>query len=463
MDQTKQLPAPSAPALPLTARWHTPILGSVSEVLARLADVCLHPLIVLPLFFAISGDTALGLGRAIALILAAGFLASACVTPFAGEQWPRWRLIALLVLTLLPALILLGLGRASDWLESNRYALTGRALFFLVVAAICLGAASTLRLAVVGIVRAEGSWRTRWGRWTVLGIAGTLAGGLIARNSLIALNEPFPAGFTRLFTSAGLALLIAGLCLGTLLALDWRRRTNIPRTRPDLLAVPELLANNLAYGRFTFFRLLYAAGSLADPFFIVYATRELGASGRTVAAYLVTLVVARAVATLGWRALSITGGNPLVLQLSAFVRLLAPITALTLPPLLGSATLRDRIPGGEATNLIAFGVVFAAWGAASAGLDLAAPAIQSALTTPRERPAAQFVTGIALALGTIALPLGGFVLDRTGFSVLFIAALVCGLGTLLAGGLVDEPGVFVLRAAPNERPVLRRRNVRREG
>lgn len=463
MDQTKQLPAPSAPALPLTARWRTPLLGGATEVLARLADVCLHPLIVLPLFFAIGGDTALGLGRALALFLAAGFLASACITPLAGERWPRLRLLALLALTLIPATILLGLGRATGWLANNRYALTGGALFWLIVVALCLGAAGTLRLAVVGIVRAEGSWRTRWGRWTVLGLVGTLVGGLIARDSLLALSAPFPAGFARLFTSAGVALLLAGLCLGALLALDWRRRSSVPRTRPDLLAVPELLANNLAYGRFVFFRLLYAAGTLADPFFIIYATRELRADGRAVAAYLVALVVARAVATLGWRALSIGGGNPLVLQLSAFVRLLAPIIALTLPPLLGSATLRDRLPGGEMTNVVAFGAVFAAWGAASAGLDLAAPAIQAALTTPRERPAAQFVTGIALALGTLALPLGGLILDRAGFSILFIAALVCGLGTLLAGGLIDEPGVFVLRAAPNERPALRRRNVRREG
>jgi MFS family permease len=227
--------------------------------------------------------------------------------------------------------------------------------------------------------------------------------------------------------------------------------------------VPELLSNNLAYGRFVFFRILYACGALADPFYILYATRELGASAHIAAAYLVTLVIARAGATLGWRAVSIGSGNPMVLQLATFVRLLAPITALTLPPLLGSATLRDRLPGGDTTNLIAFGLVFAAWGAASAGLDLAAPAIQSALTTPRERGAAHFVTGVALAITTLALPLGGLIADRLGFSFLFIAALVLGLGTLLAGGLIDEPGVFVLRPAPNERPVLRRRSARREG
>jgi uncharacterized membrane protein len=463
MDRTKQLPPPTAAPLPFAARWHTPVLGGIAEVLTRLADVCLHPVIVLPLFFAIASDTATGIGRAIALLLGAGFLASAIVTPFSGERWPRLRLGLLVSTTALQAFILLGLGRAENWLATNRLVLTGSALLIFIIAALCGGAAETLRVAVVGIVRAEGSWRTRWGRWTVLGILGTIAGGLLARNSLTRTSESFPAGYTQLFTYAGLALLVAALCLGGLLVLDWRKRPAAPPTRPDLLAVPELLANNLAYGRYVFFRILYACGALADPFFIVYATRELGASGRVVAAYLVTLVVARAVGTLAWRAFSITGGNPLVLQLSAFIRLIAPITALTLPPLLGSATLRDRLPGGDTTNLIAFGIVFAAWGAANAGLSLAAPAIQSALTTPRERQAAEFVTGIALAVATLALPLGGLILDRLGFSVLFIAALVVGLCTLLAGGLIEEPGVFVLRPAPNERPVLRRRGVRREG
>ena len=228
MEQTKQLPAPSAPALPLTARWQTPILGSVAEVLARLADSCLHPLIILPLFFAVSGDTFFGLGRAVALILAAGYLASAAILPLASDHWPRLRLGALVALTLLPAVILLGLGRATGWLETRRYELTGSALVFLIIATIGLGAVGTLRLAVVGIVRAEGSWRTRWGRWTVLGIVGTLAGGFLTRDSLLRAGDLFPTGFARFFTLAGLALLIAAIALAVLLALEWRRRANLP-------------------------------------------------------------------------------------------------------------------------------------------------------------------------------------------------------------------------------------------
>lgn len=460
MEQTKQLPPhASAPA----PSWRDTTLAGLAEVLARLTDVCLHPVIVLPLFFAAAGTSAIGVGRAIALILAAGALAGVLATPLSGERWPRVRLGTLVATTGLAALLLLGLSRAAGWLAHHRLDLTGGPLVVLALIACCLGIAATLRPAVARITRADGSWRTRWGRWLLLGVVGTLLGGFVARGAVARLDGTFPAGFTTLFATAGVALLLAFIALGGLLASEWHQRTGAAHGRLDPLIIPELLVNNLAYSRFVFFRALYACGALADPFYIIYAVRELGANGRTLAIYIVALVIARAVGAVGWRALSISGGNPLVLQLATFVRLLAPITALTLPPLLGSAALRDRLPGGETTSLLAFGIVFAAWGLASAGLDLAAPAIQTALTTPRERSAAQAVTGIVLALATLALPLGGLIVERLGFSFLFIAALLVGMGTLLAGGLVDEPGMLVLRHAPDERPMLRRRGMRREG
>jgi MFS family permease len=301
-----------------------------------------------------------------------------------------------------------------------------------------MGGAGSLRVTIAAITRAEGSWRTRWGRWVILGLIGTVLGGVAARQALAHVTTAFVNSFGQLFTIAGLAMFVGALSLAALLALNWRRTTDEQSGQFTALAIPELLTNNLAYDRFLFFRLLYACGALADPFFILYATQELKAGGRAIAAYLLTLVLARAVATIGWRTLSSTAGNPLVLQLATFVRIIAPLTALTLPPLLSSATLRDH-------------------------LDLAAPAIQGALTTPRERIAAQIVTGLVLALGTVAFPIGGLLLDRVGYSILFIIALLCGLVTLLAGGLLDEPGVLVLRSAPTERPALRRRNVHREG
>jgi hypothetical protein len=446
-----------------------PLFGGVAEVLARLADVCLHPLIVLPLFFGVLGATNLGIGGAVAIVLAAGSIGVALAAPLQVDRWPNLRLYVLLGAVVVQALFLLILANQGGRLAASLPSLNGWPLLLLAIVALGGGVASLLRAAAAGIVRPEGSWRTRWGRWAILGLLGTLLGGWLGRNALGRNAAIFPDGFTRLFGIAGLALLATALLLAALIILQ--RVTGAapvapppgPGTTFDPLALPDLLVNNLAYNRYIVFRILYAFGALADPFYIIYATRELGGSGRAAAAYLLALALARAVGTLGWRAVSISAGNPMVVQLACFVRTLAPITALTLPPLLGSATLRDRLPGGEAASLIAFAIVFIAWGAASAGLDLAAPAIQSAITTPRERPAATMATGFILAITTIALPIGGLIIDRLGYSFLFIAALVAGVATLLAGGLVDEPGAIIVRTAPTDRAVMRRRAPRREG
>ncbi len=462
IDLTRQLPASTTSPLPIAQRWRTPTLVGIAEALARFAEACLHPLIVLPLLFATTTESDLGIGWSIAILIAASLLASVLAIPPLGAQWPRLRPSILVGLTGVTFLILLGLSRATDWLGASQNSSNRFLLFFLLIVALTTGAANTLRLTLAGVNRAEGSWRARWSRWFFIGLAGAVAGGLAARGGLTLLNNANAATYAHLFTYAGLATLVAGICLAVLLALNWQQGAPADTNRFDPFTAFELLSNNLAYNRFLFFRLLYAIGAVAEPFYILYATRELGGSGRTVAAYLVTFVFARAIAAVCWRILGIRAGNPLVLQLATFVRLLAPITALTLPPLLGSATLRDRLPGGDSTNLFAFGIVFAALGIAHAGMDLAAPTIQAALTTPRERQSAQIITGLTLALGTLALPLGGLIVDRLGYSLLFIAALLIGLGTLLAGGLLDEPGVLVVRAAPDERPVLRRRNVRRE-
>ena len=467
--QTRQLPPPSSAPLPRQRVWYLPLFGGVAEVLAQLAQVCLHPLIILPLFFAVFASTNSGLGGAVAVVVAAGSIGAALAAPFQIERWPRIRLYLLLVAVLAQALILLVLAKQGPRLNTALPALGGWPLLWLALVAFGGGFAGGLRAAAAGIVRPEGSWRTRWGRWTVLGVLGTLLGGWLARNALGRAGEIFPSGFTRLFSIAGLALLATALLLAALILLQYFTAA-MPVAPPhgpgntfDPLALPDLLVNNLAYNRYIVFRILFALGALADPFYIIYATRELGASGRAAAAYLLTLAIARAVGVLVWRTVSISAGNPMVLQLVSFVRVLAPITALTLPPLLGSATLRDRLPGGDAASLVAFSIVFIAWGVAGAGMDLAAPAIQAAITTPRERPAATVATGLILAVSAIALPLGGLIIDRLGYSILFIAALVSGVATLLAGGLVDEPGAIVVRAAPSDRAIMRRRAPRREG
>src|SRR3954454_14992656 len=79
---TRQLPRPASvalpdPQVPARPRWPAPLLSGLAEVLAQLAEFSLSPLIVLPLFFAFSGGEGVTIGRAVAIVLAAGSLGAA--------------------------------------------------------------------------------------------------------------------------------------------------------------------------------------------------------------------------------------------------------------------------------------------------------------------------------------------------------------------------------------------------
>src|SRR5436190_23238722 len=93
---TRQLPPPASLPMPRRRSWFAPLFGGVAEVLARLAEVCLHPLIVLPLFFGVLGTTNLSIGGAVAIVLAAGSLGMALAAPFQVDRWPNLRLYTLL-------------------------------------------------------------------------------------------------------------------------------------------------------------------------------------------------------------------------------------------------------------------------------------------------------------------------------------------------------------------------------
>lgn len=442
-------------ALPAGRSWRNPALGQAADALAAMADMCVHPLVVLPLFIAGLTDSTVTIGLAIALVVAATALGYPLAIALEHRALLQFGgLMSALGLRALAFFLLAGAGLT---IGANQARYLGITLIVLSAAALFGGFAAPLRLELASGASPESPLSSLRGRWVFISALAAIGGALLARLVLARADLRFPGPFVQIFLLAGVILTLATLCA---VLMQLPTRASPPDGRgllAQLSTYVDLLINNLAYGRLVFFRLLYAAGAIADPFYIVYATRELGATWRTAGAYLVTYAVARAAAAPLWRALGLQAGNRMVLQLVTFVRLLAPITALTLPPLLGSATLRDRLPGGGATNLVAFGVVFAAAGMASAGLDLAAPVIQASITTPRERGAAAAVMHLALGGAALGALLGGLIADRLGFAFLFIITLVVGLGTLLSGGLVDEPALVIMRPPPSERPAPRRR------
>lgn len=446
MEQTDHL------ALPVPRRWRDAALDQVGDALATFVDTCVHPVVVVPLFLASMTDSSVTVGVALAFILAATALAYPVGA--ALERRAAYQQGGLIGAFGLRALALYALAGVAMFAGPGHAPPLALAVFLFVAIGLLGGFARPLRLELASGTSAEAPLGGLRARWALAGGVAAVLGALAARPLLVVGSPLLPASYARLLILAGLILTLA-----TTVAVLLRPAAPAPPRGflADARAFPGLVFDNLAYGRFLFFRVLYAIGAIADPFYILYATRELGGSGRAAGAYLLALAVTRAVAVLVWRSLRPRWGNQLVLQLSAFVRVLAPIVALTLPPLLGAAALRDRLPGDNAVSLVAFGLVFVAYGAAGAGLDLAAPALQAAITAPRERLDAAVVTNLALALGALSIIVGGVIVDRFGYAILFIVALIAGLAALLACGLLEEPGLVVMRAPPGERAPLRRR------
>ena len=87
METTKQLPPPAtATTFTPPPPWRGTFLVGVAEILDRLAGTCLHPVIVLPLFFTAANSSATEVGRAIAIVLGVAAIAGALIAPLTGDR-----------------------------------------------------------------------------------------------------------------------------------------------------------------------------------------------------------------------------------------------------------------------------------------------------------------------------------------------------------------------------------------
>lgn len=448
MERTNQL------ALPATRSWRNPALGLAIDLLTALADVCLQPLVIVPLFIVALTDSLVVAGVAVALMLAAREFAHPLAVGL--ERYTLLRLGGLIGALGLRALALFILASAGLVLAGQGGPYRTVALLLLTASGLLAGVAATIRREPASSSPATARLAGDRARRLLVGNAAAILAALAARGLLARADLRLTGSYTHLFLLGG--LLLTGATLAAVLLQPVAREASRRDPRAHLATLVSLLMDNFAYNRLLVFRTLYQLGALADPFYILYATRELGGDGRAIGGYLLALVVAQAATGFVWRLLGLQGGQRIVLQLAAFIRLLAPIAALTLPPLLGSATLRERLPGGATTSLTAFGLLFVALGAARAASDLALPALETAITTPRERPVATIVSHLVAGVAAAAIVVGGLIADRLGFPFLFLAALGAGLAALLLSGLMEEPNLVILRSPPPDHPEPRRRH-----
>ena len=272
--------------------------------------------------------------------------------------------------------------------------------------------------------------RTVWGA-----VMGVVVGYTIAR--LLGDGEDAPATMAILFLLAFVALSLAAY-VAAMVREPHRGDGHVTSLGHPLSEAPHLLDNDY-FRRFLAFRAFLSLSAIADPFYVVFAYRQLGVPIDLIGLYVAALTVGRFAANLIWEPLAARRSNRLVLQMSALLRMTIPLLVLALPPLLRWSVIADRGLMDGRTLAYAFTLVFVVYGVSLSGQALANMAYLLDIAPEAERPAYSALLNAVLAVVAFVPLVGGLLLERFGFQFLFLVAFLIGFAAVLSSGALHEP------------------------
>ena len=249
------------------------------------------------------------------------------------------------------------------------------------------------------------------------GFAGFLSG-FAVRYVLDDRVSRFPFNYAILI---GLAGILFGLAMAVL-NLVVEPELPIPPRRIDavqqLKRAPALLRTDRRYLLYVGVQAASTGLELAAPFYVIYATEELGAPAAMVGTYIAVRTFAQVLSNLFWGRQCRRRGNLWVLRAGRVLAVLAAGSAVGLSVIV-PLVWADRIPIWTASL---FGIVFFTQGLSGSADAVSRVSYLYEMAPERDRP-----TYIGLA-NTIVGPLyflpamGGALLDRVGYTALFAAA-----------------------------------------
>lgn len=271
----------------------------------------------------------------------------------------------------------------------------------------------------------------RRGRLFGLGQAagGALAvgAGLLVRHLLSEKGPPFPVNYAWLFLLGGGAFLAS---LGFISAIKEDAEPTSGDRLPWRAYLPQLitlLGRDTDFRLVTLVRLLLGAGGMSTPFYVLYATGELGLSSEAIGFFVSVQVGASVLLGLLMGYLQERAGSKWVIQLATTMGLMAPLGALLIPRL---------VPTRGAAFLWAYALIFAGLQGVMSAMTLGFMNFVIEIAPREERPT---YVGLANTLGAALMIyplLGGLLLARISYPGLFtITALTIGLAILLSARL----------------------------
>lgn len=410
-------------------------LGTGIAALLVLSDTLIQATVLLPAFVAQLTES----NRVIAFIPAVGIggwslsrLVAGSIVQGQRRRLP-WAVAASLVGT--AALLLLSVvALGSDAGNQDRLLRSFVICYAAYSIAAGFAAVPTTSILTKGIVDEQrGRFFQQRGIWAS-GLA--VLGAVVAARLLGDDGPAFPRDFALLFLASAVCSQAATFFVAIL---HEPLRVSAPR-QPSLGSALRSASTTLGdpnLRRFLSFRLLIALVAGADPFYIVYAVRELGVGLPVVGRLVVVLVLARLVGRRFWAPSTRARGERAILQLAALARLIIPLVALLVPYLVESDLSGGRV-GDDRLTVVLVGGLVALYGLAIGGQERANFAYLVDIAPPQQRLGYVGFTNLVLAAAALA-PIGAAILiDRVGYRALFLTTAALAFLAIFAGGALTE-------------------------
>ena len=378
-------------------------LGVYNGVFVNGADAFFHSNLVMAPFLATLGAPAVVIGLIPALKVGAWFLPQLFVAsrlahePFKLPWYRRTSLVRITAYTLMVAAI---------------FAFPDRPGFLMLTVLATIGTVS-IAGGISGIPFADVTAKvvphyrlgTFWALRNTIGGALALLAGLLLRHFL-ATDVAFPRNFGIIFVFGAALYGAANLAFSLIREPAGKPATKQP-FRKLVGQIPSLLQGDPSFRRYMRVRFLALLALLADPFYAVYALRNLDAPTTSLGLFVILSTSASITANLLFRRPADRGHNVDVLQISIMLLLAASVSALLLP------------------TWQLFAAVFMLSAAGQAGMGIAAWNLLYAVSPEGERPLYVGTANSLLSLPSFAPILAGGLVGLLGFRLTFgLAALV---------------------------------------
>ncbi|PYE52945.1 MFS transporter [Deinococcus yavapaiensis] len=291
-------------------------------------------------------------------------------------------------------------------LISNPSLLLVSFLLGMIVNALASGVSGLPFLEVVSKVIAPPKRAAFFGTRNLFGGILAFLAGLVVRE-VLASPIPFPYNYTVLLAFGTVAYTVGYALFGRI-----KEQPDPPlppsNVKAELAAIPVTLREDPHFRAFLGVRLLLAFASLGDPFYAVFALRELGMPSSMLGVFLMALSGAAPLSNILWTRVAQRRGSRRIIRMAAVVALAAPLLALVVP--------------GDLPFL--YLLVFVSASVAGTGFNLGHTNHLLNLAPPDRRGRYIGTLNTLVGAALFAPVIGGFLADRFGYRSVFVVSIV---------------------------------------